>query len=83
MISAQSHDVAEQAKAIYCEQLQQTLEVRHTGEFVAIEPVSGSHFLSDSYTNAVARARAVYPDRLAFVIRIGQPAAVHLGGLTT
>ncbi|MDZ4689566.1 MAG: hypothetical protein SH850_31200 [Planctomycetaceae bacterium] len=82
MISAQTKSVAERAKIIYCEQLQQGLETQHPGQFVAIEPTSGRHFLAESFGEAVAAARAAYPDRIAFVIRVGHEAAIHLGGLT-
>jgi hypothetical protein len=82
MISAQTQSVAERAKTIYRERLQPELEARHPGQFVAIEPTSGRHFLADSFGAAVAEARAAFPDRLAFVIRVGHAAALHLGGLT-
>jgi hypothetical protein len=82
MTSAQTGDIAERAKTIYRERLQSVLEPEHAGEFVAIEPTSGRHFLSGSYSDAVASARTAYPDRLAFVIRVGHEVAVHLGGLT-
>ncbi len=82
MISAQSESVAERAKVIYRERLQQTLEAESLGLFVAIEPDSGEHFLATSFSQAVAAARDTYPDRLSFVIRIGHDAAVHIGGMT-
>jgi hypothetical protein len=82
MISTHTTDVAARAKAIYGRGLQAELEASHPNEYVAIEPESGEHFLADSFGAAVAAARAAHPDRISFVIRIGHPAALHLGGLT-
>ena len=83
MISEQSKDVAERAKALYAEQLQSELEANHPKRFVAIEPNSREHFIANSFSEAVALARAKYPQRISFVIRIGQGAAIQLGGIAT
>ncbi len=83
MISSQSESVAERAKVIYRERLQQMLEAESRGLFVAIEPDSGEHFLAPSFSQAVAAARTAFPDRLAFVIRIGYDAAIHIGGIAS
>jgi hypothetical protein len=82
MISSHTTRVAERAKAIYRQRLQAELEPAHSDGYVAIEPESGEHFLADSFGGAVAAARAAHPDRISFVIRIGHPAAIHLGGST-
>jgi len=81
MISRQTTQFAERATAIYAERLRGDLEAAHTDRFVAIEPDSGEHFLADSFAGAVAAARTAHPDRISFVIRIGHPAAIHLGGM--
>jgi hypothetical protein len=83
MISSLTTHVAERAKAIYARRLQAELEAAHPNGYVAIEPESGEHFLADSFGRAVAAARAAHPDRISFVIHIGHPAAIHLGGLAT
>lgn len=82
MISEQSKSVADRAKAIYAKQLRNKLEASHPGQFVAIEPDSGDFFLADSFSQAVALARAAYAERISFVIHIGHDAAIHLGGIT-
>jgi hypothetical protein len=81
MISEQSKSVAERAKGIYAEQLRNKLEAGEPGRFVAIEPDSGDYFLADSFSQAVALARAAHAERISFVIRIGHDAAIHLGGI--
>lgn len=82
MISSHTTQVAERAKAIYSRRLQAELEATHPDDYVAIEPESGEYFLATSFGGAVAAARAAYPNRISFVIRIGHPTAFHLGGLT-
>lgn len=82
MISSHTTLVAQRAKAIYSRELQAVLEATHPNAYVAIEPESGAHYLADSFAGAVAAARAAHPDRISFVIRIGHPAAIHLGGLS-
>jgi hypothetical protein len=81
MISEHSRSVAERAKAIYAERLQDDLESSLRDSYVAIEPDSGDHFIADSFRDAVAKSRAAYPNRIAFVIWIGHEAAIHIGGM--
>ena len=45
MASQDSQEIADQAEAIYERHLKALLERSHPGAFVAIEPVSGDHFL--------------------------------------
>lgn len=80
MVSADTRSVIDRAKRIYAERLQTPLEADHPGRFVAIEPESGDHFLSDTLDGAVRAARARHPDRLSYTLRVGHPAALHLGG---
>ena len=82
MISSHTTQVAERAKAIYNARLKAELEAAHTNGYVAIEPESGEHYLADSFGEAVAAARVAHPDRISFVIHIGHPTAIHLGGMT-
>lgn len=81
MVSADTQSVIDRAKRIYVERLQAALESDHRGRFVAIEPESGEHFLADTLDGAVQAARAKYPSRLTHTVRIGHPAALHLGGM--
>ena len=80
MVSANTRSVIDRAKQIYTEQLQVALEADHWGRFVAIEPVSGEYFLADTLDGAVLEARAKHPTRLSHTVRVGHPAALHLGG---
>jgi hypothetical protein len=80
MVSTQTCSVIERAKRIYEDRLRAPLEADHLGRFVAVEPESGEYFLADTFDAAVAAARAAHPTRLPHVMRVGHPAALHIGG---
>ena len=79
MISHESQEIARQAEWLYEHRLKALLEPTHTGEFVAIEPTSGAHFVGATLSEAIGAARRAYPHRLAYAMRIGHRTAVHLG----
>jgi hypothetical protein len=80
MTSEQARHNADRARRIYDERLRAVLEPDHHGRFVAIEPDSGDHFLADSLDAAAHAAQAAYPARRSHVLRVGHPAALHIGG---
>lgn len=81
MTASDTKTIVQQAKRIYAERLQTSLEQNHRDRFVAIEPESGDFFLGDSFDDAVSAARTRHPQRISHTIRIGHRAAFHLGGL--
>ena len=83
MISDESKAVAVNARRFYDSQLRGELEQKHLGRYVCIEPVSGSYFLGDTFDQAVNSAIDAFPKRLTHTLRIGHPAALHLGALDT
>ncbi len=66
------------ASAIF-ERLRKILEPTHVNQFVAIEPISGEHFLGTTLSDAIRASRRKYPDRLVHAFRVGHKAAVHFG----
>ncbi len=78
-MSRNPEDVAREAKQIYEDRLRVLLEKSHADEFVAIEPISGDHFLARTLSEAIGASRAKYPDRLAHALRVGHKAAIHFG----
>ena len=79
MASAQTEDLARRATRLYEESLREQLERTHLNDFVAIEPDSGDYFFGTTLSEAIQASRAAHPDRLAFGIRVGHSAAVHIG----
>jgi hypothetical protein len=80
MTSDQARHNSDRAWRIYDERLRAALEADHHGRFVAVEPDSGDHFLADTLDAAAAAAQAAHPARRAHVLRVGHPAALHIGG---
>jgi hypothetical protein len=74
--------IADAAKQIYESELRESLESQHRDEYVAIEPESKSHFLGETFMEAAMAAKAAFPDRKSFVLRIGHQAAFHIGAST-
>jgi len=81
MASHESEQIALQAESIFEQRLRATLERTHPGLFVAIEPDSGEHFLGATLSEAGAAARLAHPRKRAFIMRIGQKTAVHIGAM--
>ena len=79
MIRENQENVASAARRLYAERLRELLEPAHNDEFVAIEPISGEHFLGQTLSEAIGASRAKYPDRLAHALRVGHKATVHFG----
>ena len=75
--------IAESAKQVYDNELKKQLETDHWGAFVAIEPISKSYFLGDSFIKAAMAAKTAYPERKSFVLRVGHDAAFHIGANAT
>ena len=81
MASRSSQQIAEHAECIYEERLRTTLEKSHPGLFVAIEPISGDHFLGETLSEAGAAARNAHSRNPSYILRIGHRTAVHIGAM--
>ncbi|MFO7905794.1 MAG: hypothetical protein ACQESR_25250 [Planctomycetota bacterium] len=81
MLTAESQRVSEEAKRLYDAKYRLTLEESHWGAFVCIEPKSGEYFLGDTFDDAVNKAIDAHPNRLTHTLRVGHPAALHLGAV--
>src|SRR5690606_31642306 len=74
--------VAAAAKKVYEEDLRSRLEQNHKDDFVAIEPTSRRFFLGKTFLDVALAAKAAFPDRRSFVMRIGHEAAFHIGAVS-
>lgn len=81
MASKETEDVVRRATQFYEEILRERLERTNMDDFVAIEPDSGEYFFGKTLSEAIQASRAAYPDRLAYAMRVGHSAALHLGVL--
>lgn len=73
-------ELVESGQRFYDEHLRNSLELEHTGRYVAIEPASGRYFLGDTGTQALLDARQVLPEGLFYLARVGHSAADTLSG---
>lgn len=73
-------DLVESGQRLYNERLRELLEPAHFGRYVAIDPVSGRHFVADTGTEALLDARRALPEALFYLARVGHPAADTLSG---
>ncbi len=83
MFSEKTADVAHRAKRLYEQTLRVKLEATNMNDFIAIEPDSGDFFFGNTLSEAIQASRAAHPDRLAFAMRVGHDAAIHIGVLTS
>jgi hypothetical protein len=72
--------LAKSGQRLYDERLRELPELSHAGRYVAIEPISGKFFLSDTGTQVPLDARRALPETVFCSARIGYPAAETLAG---
>ena len=70
--------VAAAARPIF-DQIKESLMPEHQNQFVSIEPESRDFFIGETISDAIAKARQKYPNRLVHTYRLGHTAAVHFG----
>ncbi|MEM7557517.1 MAG: hypothetical protein AAF394_00205 [Planctomycetota bacterium] len=75
--------VSEMAKAVYESDLRSEMERGHWGMFIAIEPESRRYFLGETFIEVALMAKNQIPDKMSFVIKVGERAAVHIGGASS
>lgn len=73
-------DVAEDGQRLYDKRLRAMLEPEHKGEFVAIEPETARYFLGPTGLLALRAGRSELPDKLFYLLRVGQDCAYTIGG---
>ena len=73
-------EIEQQATEFYEQDLRVSLETTHPDAFVAIEPVSRTFYLGATLSEAGRKARAAFPNRTSFAMRVGHTAAIHIGG---
>jgi hypothetical protein len=82
MLTVEDREFIRRAEQLYEERLKVPLEEAHRDEYVVIEPDSGDYILGRTVGEAKALARAAHAGRMVHVMRVGHPAAYHIGGAT-
>lgn len=78
MTTVSDEELVRRGNALYEQQLKALLEPGHNGQFVAIEPDSGDHFLGRKMIDAIRAAQVARPGRQVFVARVGARTGVEL-----
>lgn len=73
-------ELAKKSKAFYERKLKNLLEPAEKGKFVAIEPETESYFIDADGTKAILDARAAFPGKMFFLMRIGYETADSISG---
>lgn len=68
-------DLVERGQSIYRQRLASILEPSHIGEFVAVEPDSGSYFRGRTASAALVVAHAAMPKNRFYLTRVGRETA--------
>ena len=75
----ETDELVRQATEFYDRELRETLEAEHKDEFVAVEPVSRTYYLGHTMVEATRQARAAFPNRRSYLMRVGHESAMQIG----
>ena len=73
--------LAAAANRIWEDRLRDQLRPALDGQFVAIEPTSGEHFIAQSLSEAIQAARRAHPSRMPVGMQIAETPVVPIGNL--
>jgi hypothetical protein len=75
-------EVVRRGVEIYRRDLHAGVEAEHFGKFIVIDVISGDYEIDANEIAATSRARIKHPDgsKSRCLLRIGYPAAHHIGG---
>ena len=74
-----TQEIVRQATEFYESELRSSLEAEHMDEFVAIEPISRTYYLGHRMSDATRQARAAFPNRRSYLMRVGHESAIQIG----
>lgn len=73
--------LAEKGRDFYNRNLKQSFEPERNGEFIALDPETGTYFLGKTGREALAQAETAHPDRQFYLQRIGYTFAHSFAGV--
>lgn len=73
-------EIVRRGDAVYEREIRPAVETAHFGEFLVLDVESGDYEIDSDKLAALDRARVRHPDSPTYILRIGFPAAVKLGG---
>jgi hypothetical protein len=73
-------DIVERGQALYDQQIRAIVEPEHNGKFLVLDIETGGYELDMDSRAAFDRAEAKRPGAPFYILRVGYPTAVRLGG---
>ena len=82
MLAATSTDeeIVQHAQEVYERQIRAHVEDTHRGEFLALDVQTGDYEVGSDELRTMDRLKARHPEGLCYLLRVGAPTAVKLGG---
>lgn len=77
-----SQELASRGEKIYEQQIRDSVEVEHRGEYVVIDVSTGEFEVAEDDLVATRRLRERLPEALTYGLRVGHRAAYRLGGFS-
>ena len=75
-----SEEIVRRGQQLYDEHIRAEVEPEHTGKFLVVDIETGEYEIDRESLPAFQRALAKHPGAALFLVRIGYPTAVRLGG---
>ena len=75
-----SDEIVRRGEELYRQQLSDQFEAKHRGQFVAIDVETGEYEIDSDKAAALDRMKARRLDAPLYLLRIGFPASVRVGG---
>lgn len=74
-------EIVDRGEEIYASEIQAEVEDQHKGRFLALDIETHQYEIDDDMLTALDRAKARHAGAALYVVRIGYPSAVNLGGV--
>lgn len=72
-------EIADRGQRIYNATIHPKLDTHHKGHFVAIDIETSAYEIDASELEAIRKLKRHHPDAVAYLVRIGHPAAYRIG----
>jgi hypothetical protein len=73
-------EIARRGEELYERSVRARVEPENDGRFLALDVESGDFEIADEPLAATTRLRERHPGAVAYLVRVGRPAAFRLGG---
>jgi hypothetical protein len=75
-----SDEIVERGQALYDQQIREKVEPQHNGQFLVLDIETGEYEVDADSVAALERATAKHQGPALYLVRVGFPTAVKLGG---